>query len=128
MENIRCSFGYMAVRKRGNWGRRYPDQNPLLLNSVLSEGYALAAVDYRLSGRSNLPKTSRIIMMPLTIFMTMLTSTILPPITWYRCKAFSWWSFSGLVGASNMHGDISFYSESKYRVAELCKLLARRTC
>ncbi|MCW1891547.1 alpha/beta hydrolase fold domain-containing protein [Vibrio chagasii] len=35
---------------------------------------------------------------------------------------------AGLVGASNMHGDISFYSESKYRVAGVVFFFIRPTC
>lgn len=44
----------------GAWKRGSKDaiteKNPLLLKSVLTEGYALASVDYRLSGEANFPE------------------------------------------------------------------------
>ncbi|MGR5542184.1 alpha/beta hydrolase fold domain-containing protein, partial [Vibrio campbellii] len=41
--------------KRGNKAL-LPTQNPLLLESVLSKGYAVAAVSYRLSGEVSFPE------------------------------------------------------------------------
>ncbi|EIC9817064.1 alpha/beta hydrolase, partial [Vibrio alginolyticus] len=44
----------------GAWKRgskdAIPEKNPLLLQSVLNEGYALASVDYRLSGEAIFPQ------------------------------------------------------------------------
>lgn len=48
----------------GAWKRgskdAIPTKNPLLLKSVLDRGYALASVDYRLSGEATFPAPFKI--------------------------------------------------------------------
>ncbi|KII76123.1 alpha/beta hydrolase [Vibrio renipiscarius] len=94
-----------------------PTKNPLLLNSVLSEGYALAAVDYRLSGEATFPKPVADINDAINYLHDHANKYNLAADNVVMMGRSAGGHLAGLVGASNTHGDISFYSEPKYRVA-----------
>ncbi|KKA46214.1 alpha/beta hydrolase [Salinivibrio sp. KP-1] len=105
----------------GAWKRgskdAIPTKNPTLLNAVLEKGYALAAVNYRLSGEAIFPA-------PLTDINDAL-NYLHDHANQYHIRAdelammgrSAGGHLAGLVGATNSHSNIAFYtSNPKYRV------------
>lgn len=94
-----------------------PTKNPLLLNSVINAGYALASVDYRLSGEAIFPAP---------------VSDINDAINYLHENAVQYQiladevvvmgrsaggHLAGLIGATNAYDDIDFYVKPLYEVA-----------
>ncbi|MDD1828505.1 alpha/beta hydrolase [Photobacterium sp. ZSDE20] len=94
-----------------------PTKNPLLLNSVLSEGYALASVDYRLSGEATFPKPVEDINDAINYLHDNASKYNLAADSLVMMGRSAGGHLAGLVGASNTYGDISFYSKPNYQIA-----------
>nr|WP_087024266.1 alpha/beta hydrolase [Thaumasiovibrio subtropicus] len=103
--------------KRGSKGA-IPEKNPRLLESVLNEGYALASIDYRLSGEANFPAPVQDINDALNFLNEHAESYHLQAETLVMMGRSAGGHLAGLVGATNSaYTDVNFYATPQYKVA-----------
>ena len=105
----------------GAWKRgskdELPTKNPLLLNSVLTAGYALASVDYRLSGEASFPAPVSDINDAINYLHDNATQYGLLADEVVVMGRSAGGHLAGLIGATNHVDDIDFYAKPRYKVA-----------
>lgn len=106
----------------GAWKRgsknELPSKNPLLLKSVLDEGYALAAVDYRLSGEATFPAPIQDINDALNYLHDNANSLNINGDELVMMGRSAGGHLAGFIGATNAaYSDVNFYQQPKYKVA-----------
>ncbi|USD67087.1 alpha/beta hydrolase [Vibrio sp. SCSIO 43136] len=92
-----------------------PTKNPLLLNSMLKQGYALAAVDYRLSGEVNFPKPVQDINDAINYLAINAEHYNINADKVVMMGRSAGGHLASLIGATNSH-NVSFYDVPKYQV------------
>lgn len=104
----------------GAWKRGSKDdiplKNPLLLNSMIGEGYALAAVSYRLSGEASFPAPVSDINDAINYLHQHADRYNLAADNLIVMGRSAGGHLANLIGATNTHGDIDFYEKPNYKV------------
>ncbi|GEM78895.1 alpha/beta hydrolase [Vibrio superstes] len=100
--------------KRGN-KELLPEQNPLLLESVLTEGYAIAAVSYRLSGEASFPEPVQDVNDAINYLSTHAGEYGVKADELIVMGRSAGAHLANLVGATNEH-QVDFLEQPKYRV------------
>jgi len=104
----------------GAWKRgskdAIPTKNPLLLQSVIEKGYALASVDYRLSGEAIFPAPVQDINDAINFLHDHAKQYHIAADNVVMMGRSAGGHLAGLIGTTNAHGDISFYVKPKYQV------------
>ncbi|MGB2079157.1 MAG: alpha/beta hydrolase fold domain-containing protein [Vibrio sp.] len=104
----------------GAWKRgskdELPSKNPLLLKSVLDEGYALAAVDYRLSGEASFPEPVRDINDAINYIYDHAAQYKIDADSIAIMGRSAGGHLAGFIGATNGYGKVDFYQSPKYKV------------
>ncbi|CAH0529878.1 alpha/beta hydrolase [Vibrio hippocampi] len=106
----------------GAWKRgskdAIPTKNPLLLESVLEQGYALASVDYRLSGEATFPAPVQDINDALNFLHDEASRYHIDANNVVMMGRSAGGHLAGFIGATNTaYGDVDFYSQPKYHVS-----------
>lgn len=106
----------------GAWKRgskdAIPEKNPLLLQSVLNEGYALASVDYRLSGEANFPKPVQDINDALNYLHDNAEKLGIKADNLVMMGRSAGGHLAGFIGATNSaYNQVDFYDPPKYKVS-----------
>lgn len=104
----------------GAWKRgskdALPTKNPLLLKSVMEQGYALAAVNYRLSGEATFPAPVQDINDALNFLYEHASQYQITADNLVMMGRSAGGHLAGLIGTTNAHGNIEFYAKPKYQV------------
>ncbi|CAH8234380.1 Lipase [Vibrio aestuarianus] len=104
----------------GAWKRgskdAIPTNNPLLLQSVIEKGYALAALDYRLSGEATFPAPVQDINDALNFLHDHAQQYHIAADNLVMMGRSAGGHLAGLIGTTNAHGNIEFYEKPKYQV------------
>ncbi|EGQ7640003.1 alpha/beta hydrolase [Vibrio cholerae] len=93
-----------------------PTKNPLLLSSVLQQGYALAAVDYRLSGEATFPAPVQDINDAVNFLHDNALQFHIKADKVVMMGRSAGGHLAGLMGTTNTHGNLTFYAKPKYQV------------
>ncbi|HDZ9241075.1 TPA: alpha/beta hydrolase [Vibrio cholerae] len=93
-----------------------PTKNPLLLSSVLQQGYALAAVDYRLSGEATFPAPVQDINDAVNFLHDNSLQFHIKADKVVMMGRSAGGHLAGLMGTTNTHGNLTFYAKPKYQV------------
>ncbi|WP_112479420.1 alpha/beta hydrolase [Vibrio variabilis] len=105
----------------GAWKRgskdAIPTKNPRLLNSFLERGYALASVDYRLSGEATFPAPVADINDALNYLYEKAAQYQVDANKVVLMGRSAGGHLAGLVGALNTHKEVGFISSPNYQVA-----------
>ncbi|EGQ9977495.1 alpha/beta hydrolase fold domain-containing protein [Vibrio parahaemolyticus] len=106
----------------GAWKRgskdAIPEKNPLLLQSVLNEGYALASVDYRLSGEASFPQPVQDINDALNYLYDNAEKLGIKADNLVIMGRSAGGHLAGFIGATNSAYDqVDFYEPPKYKVS-----------
>ncbi|MEZ9059901.1 alpha/beta hydrolase fold domain-containing protein [Vibrio pelagius] len=106
----------------GAWKRgskdAIPEKNPLLLQSVLNEGYALASVDYRLSGEANFPQPVQDINDALNYLHDNAEKLGINADNLVMMGRSAGGHLAGFIGATNSaYNQVDFYEPPKYKVS-----------
>ncbi|CAH1536739.1 Lipase [Vibrio owensii] len=104
----------------GAWKRgskdAIPTKNPLLLQSVIEKGYALAAVDYRLSGEASFPAPVQDINDALNFLHDHAQQYHIAADNFVMMGRSAGGHLAGFIGTTNAHSNIEFYEKPKYQV------------
>lgn len=104
----------------GAWKRgskdAIPTKNPLLLNSFLEQGYALAAVNYRLSGDASFPAPVQDINDAVNYLYDNADKYQIKADKVVMMGRSAGGHLAGLIGAINAHENLEFISQPKYQV------------
>ncbi|EOX4788787.1 alpha/beta hydrolase fold domain-containing protein [Vibrio alginolyticus] len=106
----------------GAWKRgskdAIPEKNPLLLQSVLNEGYALASVDYRLSGEASFPQPVQDINDALNYLYDNAEKLGIKADNVVIMGRSAGGHLAGFIGATNSaYHQVDFYEPPKYKVS-----------
>ena len=106
----------------GAWKRgskdAIPEKNPLLLQSVLNEGYALASVDYRLSGEAIFPQPVQDINDALNYLYDNAEKLGIKADNVVIMGRSAGGHLAGFIGATNSaYNQVDFYEPPKYKVS-----------
>ncbi|PFG58340.1 acetyl esterase/lipase [Vibrio sp. ES.051] len=106
----------------GAWKRgskdAIPEKNPLLLQSVLNEGYALASVDYRLSGEAIFPQPVQDINDALNYLHDNAEKLGIKADNLVMMGRSAGGHLAGFIGATNSaYNQVDFYDPPKYMVS-----------
>ncbi|MBT0116334.1 alpha/beta hydrolase [Vibrio alginolyticus] len=106
----------------GAWKRgskdAIPEKNPLLLQSVLNEGYALASVDYRLSGEAIFPQPVQDINDALNYLYGNAEKLGIKADNVVIMGRSAGGHLAGFIGATNSaYNQVDFYEPPKYKVS-----------
>ena len=106
----------------GAWKRgskdAIPEKNPLLLQSVLNEGYALASVDYRLSGEAIFPQPVQDITDALNYLYDNAEKLGIKADNVVIMGRSAGGHLAGFIGATNSaYHQVDFYEPPKYKVS-----------
>ncbi|MDK9735101.1 alpha/beta hydrolase [Vibrio sp. B511a] len=106
----------------GAWKRgskdAIPEKNPLLLQSVLNEGYALASVDYRLSGEAIFPQPVQDINDALNYLYDNAEKLGIKADNVVIMGRSAGGHLAGFIGATNSaYHQVDFYEPPKYKVS-----------
>ncbi|MCS0251987.1 alpha/beta hydrolase [Vibrio alginolyticus] len=106
----------------GAWKRgskdAIPEKNPLLLQSVLNEGYALASVDYRLSGEAIFPQPVQDINDALNYLYDNAEKLGIKADNVVIMGRSAGGHLAGCIGATNSaYNQVDFYEPPKYKVS-----------
>ncbi|ELA6610097.1 alpha/beta hydrolase [Vibrio alginolyticus] len=106
----------------GAWKRgskdAIPEKNPLLLQSVLNEGYALASVDYRLSGEESFPQPVQDINDALNYLYDNAEKLGIKADNVVIMGRSAGGHLAGFIGATNSaYHQVDFYEPPKYKVS-----------
>ncbi|EKO3390369.1 alpha/beta hydrolase [Vibrio fluvialis] len=106
----------------GAWKRgskdAIPEKNPLLLQSVLNEGYALASVDYRLSGEAIFPQPVQDINDALNYLYDNAEKLGIKADNLVMMGRSAGGHLAGFIGATNSaYNQVDFYDPPKYKVS-----------
>lgn len=106
----------------GAWKRgskdAIPEKNPLLLQSVLNEGYALASVDYRLSGEASFPQPVQDINDALNYLYDNAEKLGIKADNVVIMGRSAGGHLAGFIGATNSaYNQVDFYEPPKYKVS-----------
>ncbi|MBT0015494.1 alpha/beta hydrolase [Vibrio alginolyticus] len=106
----------------GAWERgskdAIPEKNPLLLQSVLNEGYALASVDYRLSGEAIFPQPVQDINDALNYLYGNAEKLGIKADNVVIMGRSAGGHLAGFIGATNSaYNQVDFYEPPKYKVS-----------
>ncbi|EOX1296193.1 alpha/beta hydrolase fold domain-containing protein [Vibrio cholerae] len=93
-----------------------PTKNPLLLSSVLQQGYALAAVDYRLSGEATFPAPVQDINDAVNFLYDNALQFHIKADKVVMMGRSAGRHLAGLMGTTNTHSNLTFYAKPKYQV------------
>ena len=106
----------------GAWKRgtkdNIPKKNPLLLNSFLKEGYALASIDYRLSGEASFPAPVKDINDAINFLYDNASKYRIDVENIAIMGRSAGGHLACLLGASNSN-NVDFYSKPKYKVVSV---------
>lgn len=104
----------------GAWKRgskdQLPSKNPQLLNSVLEQGYALAAVNYRLSGEASFPAPLIDINASINHLHTLASDYHLATDNVIVMGRSAGGHLANLLGAVNRDKSVDFYGQANYNV------------
>ncbi|EJL6978527.1 alpha/beta hydrolase [Vibrio cholerae] len=104
----------------GAWKRGSKDdipiKNPLLLSSVLQQGYALAAVNYRLSGEATFPAPVQDINDAVNFLYDNALQFHIKADKVIMMGRSAGGHLAGLMGTTNTHSNLTFYAKPKYQV------------
>ena len=105
----------------GAWKRgskdAIPNKNPLLLNSVLKEGYALVSVDYRLSGEASFPSPVQDINDAINFIHKHADNYNLKADQLVMMGRSAGGHLAGFIGATNAaYEKVDFYAQPNYKV------------
>ncbi|EOW9444585.1 alpha/beta hydrolase fold domain-containing protein [Vibrio cholerae] len=93
-----------------------PTKNPLLLSSVLQQGYALAAVNYRLSGEATFPAPVQDINDAVNFLYDNALQFHIKADKVVMMGRSAGGHLAGLMGTTNTHSNLTFYAKPKYQV------------
>ncbi|WP_154807090.1 alpha/beta hydrolase, partial [Vibrio cholerae] len=93
-----------------------PTKNPLLLSSVLQQGYALAAVNYRLSGEATFPAPVQDINDAVNFLYDNALQFHIKADKVIMMGRSAGGHLAGLMGTTNTHSNLTFYAKPKYQV------------
>ncbi|MBO1380786.1 lipase [Vibrio cholerae] len=93
-----------------------PTKNPLLLSSVLQQGYALAAVNYRLSGEATFPAPVQDINDAVNFLYDNALQFHIKADKVVMMGRSAGGHLAGLMGTTNTHSNLTFYARPKYQV------------
>ncbi|HGS5020572.1 TPA: alpha/beta hydrolase fold domain-containing protein [Vibrio cholerae] len=93
-----------------------PTKNPLLLSSVLQQGYTLAAVNYRLSGEATFPAPVQDINDAVNFLYDNALQFHIKADKVVMMGRSAGGHLAGLMGTTNTHSNLTFYAKPKYQV------------
>ncbi|WP_153916503.1 alpha/beta hydrolase [Shewanella sp. TC10] len=105
----------------GAWKRgskdALPNKNPLLLNSVINAGYALASVNYRLSTEATFPAPVADINDAINYLQANATQYQITADNVVMMGRSAGGHLAGLIGATNTSANVDFYEKPRYQVS-----------